>query len=309
MAVWSVIVIVVLFVILIVFGILNVVTARNNQILARKQILLPFSATIDPTTGQETGFMNIDGTPQIKCPVGTKVNIVGAFFNVFDPYNECAAKVDQVNPFLAFMCNPAVQGVLPSSSGQTTCSGDQDCPYYMNPDTPFFCNPNTKMCQLKPTTAATCSTVNFDMVNIGGSKYCVERNLCGTNIKNVAGTGVPNPACSPSNSSAKCAIRDASANVAAVCDGRQDCSNLKMADFGDLPCGYTPKACISGYTGSSPDWITSTGTNSRSDYCALPYLPGYSGGLPSAAASSDSPVDPNSNVGYTMHGIYTCVLE
>ena len=319
MAVWAIVVIVVLFVVLIALGVLNSMTTSNNQVLARRQIILPFSATIDPTTGSDTGFMNINGEPQIKCESGTKVNIIGAFFDVFDPYNECAANAGDTNPFLAFMCNPTIGGALPPKKA---CAQPSDCPYYTGNSTdPFTCNPNTQLCQLTPQSVCNNSALKPTVIN--GKTYCVDPDLCGSTIVGNSGLpGVPNPVCSPSSGSVnQCAIRDASASVAAVCDGKQDCANLTMADFGDLPClgsdpSLQPRKCIVDYKtnllgSSTPEWLPYVKggfldfAGSRRGYCALPYLPGYAGGLPTDSTGSASPA--SSNVGYSMHGIYTCV--
>jgi hypothetical protein len=230
MGLWVNISLVVFFLLFLTLIVLNFLKVRQNGATANNQILYPFSATIDPTTGTPSSFTTVSGGSQITCPAGSSVNIVGAFFNVFDPYNECVVSAADVSPLLANCTDPNV------------CPGQQ-------------------------------------------------------------GSG-PNGMCTPTNMSAQCAIRDASASVGAKCNGRQSCPDLTMADFGDYPCaGIAPTQCINSFTSTGqPVWSQTT----RSGYCALPYIPGNPGGVPVGASTQNS--NPaNANVGYIMHGIYTCV--
>ena len=276
-----------------------------------------FSATVDPTTGTPGDFTYKDATgktvPQVSCPAGTKINIIGAFYNVVDPYNECAASITQVNPQLAFMCDPSV-------SGSSTCSSDADCPYsssLLGTTSPFQCvkaaGASSGFCKLRDIgetgTCPTGQTPPLSKVTFGSGAasktYCMNKDMCGLNIKNPLpnGLGVPNPVCSPI-AGGQCAIRDASASVALRCDGREACPDLSYLDFGDAPCLNTPfQKCIASYgPDGTPVWAT---PGSRTGYCALPFVPGYPGGRPSGTTGDIPP--PSSNIGYSMHGIFTCV--
>ncbi len=321
MAVWGIIAIIALTIILIIFIVLNALTTRNNQTLSKAQIITPFSASIDPTTGNASAFTKPDGSPQIICPIGTKVNIIAAFFDIFDPYGECGMKAEDANPLYSFMCAPSIE------NSKKSCTSDSDCPFYVEnlgagQANAMMCNSNNS-CQLRqqPVGTRTCAYSGLTPHTIlgasGSNIYCVDTNMCGNNIDlSIANqsAGVPNPYCTPKNANARCAMRDASASVGSKCDGKQDCATLSMEDFGDFPCsGLQPRQCIINYDGNgNPNWKPAVGdfkslVGVRNDYCGLPYLAGYGGGVP--PNGSGSSVSQNSNLGYTMHGIYTCVPD
>lgn len=196
---------------------------------------------------------------------------------------------------------------VPGIMGTTSCKSDTDCP----DSSRFTCDQNAGKCTLKEN-PATCTPKNGQNLGwIMNKKYCVDIDICGSDIEgNVNGVGVPNPVCSPVTSTAQCAMRDASATVAAKCDGRQACKDLSMEDFGDFPCSFPPpsSSCITGYDANGiPNWVVDN-KGLRADYCGLPYIPGYAGGVPANSSTNNSD-SPNSNLGYTMHGIYTCIPE
>lgn len=295
----------------IILSILLGMTLTTNQKLSAQSLYLPFTAKIDPKTGKSTGFKTSTGKPQLSCPVGKKINVVGAFFDIFDPYTECTTSINNVDPHFAFLCNP-------NQSGPTACSSDKECPAWtQGSNNPFTCNipkgESTGFCKLNNIgVGQSCpgkgSGYNFQ--NIGG--YCIDANMCGTNIVSPSGSsmkpGVPNPYCTPSNSKSQCAMRDASATVAAKCNGQQECSDISVKDFGDLPCLGThmePKSCLTTSSTGGVAFID----GKRDGYCGLPFMPGYPGGLPPNSASGSTSEPANGNVGYTMHGIYTCVDE
>jgi len=299
MEIWVIISSVILAILLIVLLILSSRTAGNNQQRSKGKIIYPFTSNIDPETGKDTGFLTRDGKPQLTCPAGTKINIIGAFFDIFDPYGECTADQTDVNPLYAFMC-------IPSLNSDASCKQDSDCP---EPSSGRFrCNSNK--CELAPMKSSEdCKKFgsNFAPVTSDNKTYCVDADLCGTNISGVASntTGVPNPVCSPNNNNYQCAMRDASATVATKCDGKETCSDLSISDFGDFPCTFKNQIqkCITGYDGTgAPQWSL----NPRTDYCALPYIPGYAGGVP-PDSNTNNPADPSTNLGYKLHGIYTCI--
>lgn len=288
--------------IFIILSILLGLTLTQNQKLSAQSLYLPFTATIDPKTGQSTGFKNSLGNPQISCPLGKKVNIIGAFFDVFDPYTVCSVDAADVDPHFAYLCDPSMQS--PNS-----CTSDKDCPAWIqsSSNNPFMCNipkgESSGRCTLRNIGKNACpsSASGYNFTNVNG--YCLDQNMCGTNIDKYP-PSIPNPYCSPLNTNSQCAIRDASATVAAKCDGKQECDDISLSDFGDLPClgsNMKPTACLT----SSSSGLSFINPK-RSGYCGLPFMPGYPGGVPSNSSSGIS--DPaNGNVGYTMHGIYTCV--
>ena len=225
----------------IVISVLYTFKVKSNASASRNQLLYPFAVNFDPTTGQAPDFVDATGNPQIQCPAGSSINIVGAFFNVFDPYNTCVADLADVSPLMTGYCS----GTAP--------------------------NPN------------------------------------------VCSTGMPNTTCTPSNASTRCAIRDASALLSSVCNGQQTCEpEINPSTFGDYPCtggtvaGIAPQACIS-VAGGLAAWTGPPSGTRTSPYCSLPYVPGFPGGLPQGASSSGTSDPQSFNLGYTIHGFYTCV--
>lgn len=334
MSVGGIITIIILFIVFAVFVGLNVMTTSNNRKIAQKQRFIPFGTKIDPTTGEpnfppggtpDTPFTTNDANgkviPQIQCPAGTKINIVGAFFDIFDPYAECSTTPDQVNPYFAFQCIPNYSGRTPGGTAVAACNTDKDCSQY-GASGQYRCGGNGT-CVLAPQTpdsktkVVTCPVWNspsggrIKLVPItwsDGNQYCVDPNMCGANIDAALKyhtTGVPNPMCNPVTTPAQCAMRDASATVAAKCNGKQSCGDLSMEDFGDYPCaGVKPQQCIIGLNpDGSPKWYGGR----QSGYCSLPFLQGYKGGVPSDGTGAGDPA--NYNLGYTMHGLFTCVSE
>lgn len=312
MAIWGIIVIVCLVIILTGLMIFNIKTVKNNQGLSKNQIMIPFAANYDPTQpqGAPGSFVNSgNNEPQIQCPTGTRVNIIAAFYDIFDPYGECSPTPD---PLLGFICNPAIQS-------PNACTDDSGCPGYIKgAQNPFICakpDPSSAsgFCQLRNMGQGFICPGNLKLAPIKDGRgnlgyYCVNPDVCGTNIdvvKNSNASGVPNPICNANNTT-RCAIRDASATVADFCNGRQDCKDLRPENFGDRPCtGLSPQQCIDpSSTGDNVQWVNGA---TRTGYCALPFLKGYQGGVPDRSTGSANAA--NFNMGYTMHGIYTCVPD
>ena len=305
----------VILILLVATAVLVVLTIRSNEEnfkMAQQQRLTPFSANIDPTTGNAKPFNDVNGNPQISCPAGSTVNIVAAFYNIFDPYNECSLQESQASPLLTYICDPTKQ-----SSG--ACSSTSQCPYFVNGVDdgllPFYCNSGHCQLQNLPEGSACPPGLTLTEIPTGSGQYfCVDPNLCGYNIDLVNNGGsavLPNPYCTPSNTQSMCAMRDASASVAAKCNGRQSCPDLTATDFGDQPCtGLTvPSTGCFSFGESGISWLQGGGTDLRTGYCGLPFVPGYQGGPPAlpGGGTGGTPDPANANLGYVMHGIYTCV--
>lgn len=266
--------IIILIILVVGLGGLNYFLVTKNNEAAVQQTLKPFSARIDPTTGNisKGGFSG-----QLSCPAGTSIQIVSAFYDIDDPYAVCSSDISNVNPLVAFMCNPNV-------TGPGTCSKDSDCPSGTS------CQ--SGKCKLKiyqSNEKCPTPTTKYPIPN-SSTFYCMNSNVCGA--------GVPNPICQPKGTGS-CAIRDASASVAQKCDGRGDCDDLSVKDFGKTPCSFAATPCFSKVTSDGPQWITD-----RTGYCGLPYGPGWSGGAPDYGSNNDAG---SGNLGYTMHGIYNCI--
>ena len=76
------------------------VATRKNNVGLSNSVLIPFSAFLNGGPGR---LVKKDGTDQISCPAGTKINIVGAYYDVYDPYGQCSSSpADAVKD-----CDPA----------------------------------------------------------------------------------------------------------------------------------------------------------------------------------------------------------
>ncbi len=334
---WSIVVIAILVILIVSIAALTFWTMKENSSNLESQTLVPFNGYLSPSgkfwtvnsssinTGvgkePENGLYlaESDGTPQIQCPIGTSVNIVGAFLDVVDPYGECSGTSD---PTLLSTCG--------SQSSTQTCSSTSDCPPGMTCNS-GVCSPMT--CTGANNTCGSIGTVPVCNANLGSS--C--STDCGTGLQCVGGicevdpgqgscmacvdpiSGFPlsstdsstpgtcsfMPVCSNTiqgqngtcagNGSAGCRPRDASAYLANHCDGQQSC----LGDESDM---WIPGKS-GGAFGPLPCQIPADSTNS--DYASLPVSMGWNGAVPQD--SSDGTADPaNFNQGYYVHGIYTC---
>ncbi len=257
----------------------------ENQALAYQQTLLTFTSTTDPSTGQMRSLTNSSGTAQIACSPGYHINIVSAIYSVQDPYGECGSAESEVDPTMAYLCNPSITG--PSCQQDTDCSSDDSA----------YCNGGTCALQGGMTSCSSSKT----LTSISGSEYCVDPNLCGYNIDAVKGPPpFPNPYCKNVKNLGSCAIRDSSATIASQCDGKSECVPTNL---GDMPCAsLSPTGCFTPGT-NGPVWVSS---GSRTGFCALPYAPGYSGGTPGYGSTSDAP---SASLGYVLRGLYSCVAN
>ncbi len=258
----------------------------QNEALAYQQTLLTFTSTTDPSTGQMTPLTNASGTAQRSCSSGYHVNIVSAIYSVQDPYGECGSSESDVDPTMAYTCDPSVTG--PSCQQDTDCSSDGSA----------TCNNGTCSLQGGQTSCSASKT----LTTISNTQYCIDPNLCGYNIAGVSpGTPFPNPYCkNGGNNLGGCAIRDSSAIIASQCDGRSECVPTNL---GDYPCAsFSPSACFTPGT-NGPVWVSN---GPRTGFCALPYAPGYSGGTPGYGGTSDPP---SASLGYVLRGLYSCVAN
>jgi hypothetical protein len=82
------IIFIVLFIILVAVVLL---LQKSNFNLKTNSFLLPFSSTVMTPDGNIDIKQTPDGREQISCPNG-KINIVGAFFDTYDPMNICTPK-------------------------------------------------------------------------------------------------------------------------------------------------------------------------------------------------------------------------
>lgn len=286
---WSEITIVILFIVVVAFAILTFVVENSNSKKQKSNIFFPFATTLnvlDPSkpkplskkiTKTVSGQPIVTEVPQIQCPVGFKVNIVGAFSEVFDPYGQCS-------PFPA----DQLKVTCGLDSANVFCSTDKDC------------DPG-QQCVGGKCQAMTCST-DSDCLKNGGTAYdasvspnrpglacvgnkCIMKPIC-SNINSVGQNAICNP-----TGAAACRPRDVSAWLAAECDGKQTCNiswnPASPKGFGPLPCR-----------------ISTTDT----EYTKLPLIPGWDGSSPTAAKKPKAEQSIPKQ-GYYVHGIYTCIPD
>lgn len=306
-------IVVVLVVLIIIVAVACFLLQRYNTYANQNNILYPFYAAIQP--GQGTAYLtNAAGTSQIDCSaVGGKINIVGAWSEVIDPYGSCSGNST---------------GILNLSCGLPTinipCSSDNDCGIGMNCAggvcKPSVCPSNQgdkwnfsssncscrgNYCPVVPgkpcsgdsdctgTTDPSNSMMQCDKsvgmcaVNPGQTcmapdpfkqEVCAVYPLCSNldTTSSASKNNVLNGICAFNNSTSECRPRDASAYLAGLCDGKQTCAVL--FDPENPLSGFGPKPC-----------------RMREDQISLlPNIPGQGG---------------NFGRGFYSHGLYTCVTS
>lgn len=276
----------------------NISQSGNGQILA-------FAARVDPTnvatSFNDTPLTGTNSTgqqlSQITCPAGTSINIIGALADLYDPYGECTS---EPSPAFVASCDPT------QSAG--TCSSNADCF-----DNTWFCNAGGQ-CQLKGNTSVpTKNPGDTSVLNPADcqspstidatSGACMDPNIC-YNLNSMN----QNSMCMGNN----CATRDASAYVSAKCNGQTSC-NITMAEFGPVPCTIGLGSSIDlpssgGYADLDLSGFRPTPPTSTPSYFGLPLTYGWNGySFPNYGQNNGSPTTPTINIGYKVHGIYTCI--
>lgn len=336
MGTWSIVLCVVFGILIAVFIFLNIRSSNKNQTRQNLGVLIPFAGYLSPPNGQYwsvtpnpknvgtsdqpenglflSGFANGESTPQITCPIGTKVNIVGAFLEVNDPFGECSGQ--PTNTFSLSCGNPS------STSSAQLCSTTSDCPVGMYCNSgkciPSTCSidsdcANGTMPACPAGMGDQCSTEGArdpsipSLVCMNGVKtfdpaygQCMHCNngtcqnipLC-TNLQSVSGI-MQNKTCSGGN----CKIRDASSYLAGHCDGKQTC----LGDASDMWMPNVP----GGVFGPLPCNIPASSTNLN--YSTLPVIPGWNQSTPVPGTENTLNAS-NFSQGYYVHGIYTCVPD
>jgi len=354
MAVWTIVIMVILAVAIGVFVFLTFATESSNKKKQQANILYPFTGQLappsppwtvnqssnNPGTGKEPEdglfLVGMNGgesatVPQIQCPAGYKINVVGAFLDVIDPYGECSNTPDSTLQLTCGDGSDTTNAATCTTGDDSTCASGMSC--IGGKCVPKQCSANTDCGGSSASgTVQTCGA-NFgasckadsdcstdgSLACIGGTclvdpgvtscmacvdpstglppgsgvqGYCASMPLC---------MGVEdglNGMCSPSKGdSKKCRPRDATAYLAAHCDGKQTC-------LGDPSDVWTPKT-PGGPFGPLPCQIPASSNNS--DYAQLPAINGWGGGTPTGGAGDAEPV--TFSQGYYVHGIYTCVPD
>lgn len=322
----------------------------SNSKLEQSLILYPFSGYLSPSSSEWTvntsktnkgvsnnpeGGLYLVGmaggekadVPQITCPVGTKINIVGAYLDIVDPYAECS---NVANPTLALSCGiasdttnaPSCKSGNDSSCGPgmkcpagkcvpiDTCTSNKMCGSSSTTSSIIACPTNLgKSCKTTPCGDPTLVCLNDVCVmnpGTGPCMVCVDiktgdpikegmQGSCAAFPSCQNTTNGLNKTCSPSLGDSKlCRPRDASAYLANHCDGKNVCID-KSSDI------WLPNSLHSVF-GPLPCEIPAMSTNT--DYVSLPISVGWGGGSSIGSAGGSAPI--TFNQGYYVHGVYTC---
>lgn len=354
---WTLIVMFIFLIGIAVFVVLTFFTETENAKNRASTIVYPFSGQLtapsppwkvepnpnNPGAGSTpqqgmylTGMRGGASTtvPQIQCPAGSKINIIGAFVDVFDPYGQCSTKANsvleqtcgyQADKSSGSVCTTGDDSTCPPgmtcSGGRCapkTCSTHNDCAgqnqagVTMNPCGESFgetcssdddCGSNlkcldsgdgSKQCLINPgeTTCMACiDQTTGRKPDSGQQGTCAVMPFCMNTQKGL------NKTCSPvAGDHNVCRPRDATAYLAAHCDGKTQClasgddfwnpNDPSSNPFGPLPCRISAK------TGETP-------------YATLPAITGWGGGKPTGGERGDDSI--RFSQGYNVHGVYTCV--
>lgn len=256
-------------------------------------------------------------SPQISCPIGTKINVIGAYVEVDDPYGECGSLS---NPVLQATC-----GYVPDMSKMSACGTDKDCAEG------FECSAGRCM----PKTCSNnsdCTSTDGSACPIPNGQTCSTNSDCEPGVSCVGGTcSQINPGAQSCNAcidpstgkmvtsgtgkcatfptcnnvvegknttcvSGKCKPRDASAWLSNHCNGKNTCLATPQDKW--IP------SKVGGQFGPLPCKIPALSTSE--EYASLPMTTGWGGGTPTGGSK---PQASTYNQGYYVHGVYTCVPE
>ena len=321
---WSILFIVILSLVFFILVGVSIYFWFKNSLKTTAIRVYPFSASLpNPSQGsisEGISLLNSVGQPQIQCPIGYKVNILGAWLQVNDPFGECSP-----TPNSTFLdtCGIANSGNRISCTSDATCATGMNC--VSGKCVPIACKDSFDLSesssanctsgggtQCSPKLFSKCSK-NSDCdsstlcYRVGNKSMCLQDPSQGScqacNNGNCAqfplcqflNSSGQNMMCETSNTTSNCKPRDASAYLASWCDGKNSClgsgdtwlPNQPGGQFGPLPCNIPA-------------------SEQSADYQQLPIVSGWNGGSP-AYAQNDTDVSPNYNQGYYIHGIYTCV--
>lgn len=234
----------------VLFIVLAIATTRSNQTTVTVSQSNPFYGFYGAAPGAHSLTKKTSAgetVPAISCPDGYEVQIITAVCEVYDPYQQC---------------NPGVTVTGGGSGGTKVWT------------TPL--GSVTGTCKDNPQ-AAPCQNTRTSPGTSGGT--CGDPPGFNTVCQYAVGGACPG--------TGHCVMRDASAYLAAKCDGTQACTvSIEPSFFGPYPCNFGPSTSAP-YT-SLP---ASSGTQSTP--------PVLSGGTGSTGSST--------NQGYVVHGLFACV--
>lgn len=151
----------------ILFAIMAVKYGGKAKEILKQRKIKSFSAMLT-----EEGFLKKDGTPQISCSAeGGNVNIIGAFYQVYDPYLTC--NKDVVQPLFSSQCDSSCSNkdCTNCSSGECLC-----CNFAKADGKQVYLN---KVCSDTSTTNASCKIRDISPIF---SRLCDGKKECGNDV-------------------------------------------------------------------------------------------------------------------------------
>ena len=349
MAVYATVIMVILAIVMTVFIILSVLKEDSNNKKNQHNIIYPFNAKIQSRDSDHEGshtvtLLTSDGKDQLQCPVGTHIEIIGAWTDVVDPNGICSNKPSATFKMSCGFADDQSAGVTcqdPTDCAPgMTCSGSRQC-------VPQACNLNsdcgTSFCGKVPDDSVVgqpCDNANgngpYTFVPNGGlvcingfihkdpsagqCLYCDTSRMSGTDDDSNVGYCAQSPSCANLSTNAQnitcvksgCVPRDASAYLASICDGKRTCtmpgSGSALVYDPTKNDIFGPKPCNIGV-----DWAVpaqgegGSGGGNVSIYERLPVAAGWGGGQPGSGQYVGTASQPSTySQGFYCHGIFSC---
>jgi len=342
MAVYAIVIMVILAIIMAVFIVLSILKEDSNNKKNQHNIIYPFNAKLqsrdaDHPEGEKTvKLVTSDGkTPQLQCPAGTSIEIIGAWADIVDPNGICSDKQTSTFKMSCGFVNDVSAGVtcqtdtdcasgmqcsgsqqcvpIPCSQnsdcGTTACSGaseyvGQPCDNYDGNGTPFnFTSGDGLVCINgiihKDPSAGQCLYCDFNRGDLNSDGYCAQSPTCGGLA---TGNTPQNVICTEK----KCIPRDASAYLAEQCNGKRSCTiTWNPSD----PTYFGPKPCNIEVDWNAPSEGSGSAGGNVSDYQNLPVAAGWGGGSPGSGQYQGSPQPSTYSQGFSTHGLFLCVPD
>ena len=162
METWALILMIILIMAIGAMAVVVYLTEKKNSIANQKNILYPFTGNAD--SKGNVMLKDSSGNPQIDCSIssgknGGTVNIIGAFFDIIDPYGECSPIASSV---LDLSCG------IPGS--KITCTSQKDCGPGMKCSA-GYCVPGTAKLKSMSLKSISPGSIDTDNSECGGN-YC-----------------------------------------------------------------------------------------------------------------------------------------
>ena len=277
-------------------------------------------------------------TPQLQCPSGTHIEIIGAWADIMDPNGicsniqsstfklSCGFTDDMTSAITCQTDTDCAPGMTCSGTKQCVpiaCSTNSDCgttacadlyadvgskcdgdnPYTFTSDSGLACIDGVIHMDPPSGQCLYCDTRRWTGVpDASGNKgFCAQSPTC-ANIGSDPDTP-KNPTCTSNGSNGNgCIPRDASAYLAEQCDGKSSCPinwNPSVATY------FGPKPCNIKVEWTPPD--TPNGT--VPPYETLPMVSGWAGGQPGSGQYVSGTQPATYSQGFYVHGIYNCIPD